>query len=225
MGHKRSRNRVPGSLGTENPVHVFRPQLPAGATRTSRIPDLPAHLLDEAHQLFNVRLNMTGDPFEKMQLAYAFMDKVNRHVTPHTSCTRGCSHCCHMDVHITTFEAEFICVNTGVPHVHQTPHRKGYRSACPFLAADGACGIYEYRPVLCRTYHSLSDPALCAVPNAEIVQYGSMKGGLGNILFQGAATWVHVQNQAFGEVKDIRDFFPHDRAQVQQHLAGRTSDA
>jgi Fe-S-cluster containining protein len=31
---------------------------------------------------------------------------------------------------------------------------------CPLLC-DGMCKIYEHRPVTCRMYHSLTDPALC----------------------------------------------------------------
>lgn len=32
------------------------------------------------------------------------------------------------------------------------------------LLAGGRCGAYEYRPVSCRMYHSLTDPILCVTP-------------------------------------------------------------
>lgn len=35
--------------------------------------------------------------------------------------------------------------------------------ACPFLAAD-SCSIHAWRPVVCREFNALSDPALCADP-------------------------------------------------------------
>lgn len=35
--------------------------------------------------------------------------------------------------------------------------------ACPLLI-DNQCSIYEYRPVPCRMYHSLTSPILCVTP-------------------------------------------------------------
>lgn len=37
-------------------------------------------------------------------------------------------------------------------------------NACPLLGDGGRCGVYEYRPVPCRMYHSLTDPILCVTP-------------------------------------------------------------
>lgn len=33
--------------------------------------------------------------------------------------------------------------------------------ACPFLSTEGACGIYENRPMSCRMFYSMSHPSLC----------------------------------------------------------------
>ena len=41
-------------------------------------------------------------------------------------------------------------------------HRLGL--ACPFLEADGACGIYEHRPLVCRRYVVSSPAENCADP-------------------------------------------------------------
>lgn len=34
--------------------------------------------------------------------------------------------------------------------------------ACPFLESDGACGVYERRPMACRMFYSESAPRFCA---------------------------------------------------------------
>ena len=33
---------------------------------------------------------------------------------------------------------------------------------CPFLAADGACGVYDVRPMACRMFYAESPPRYCA---------------------------------------------------------------
>lgn len=33
--------------------------------------------------------------------------------------------------------------------------------ACPFIRANGDCGVYTYRPLTCRMYFSLTDPQFC----------------------------------------------------------------
>lgn len=33
--------------------------------------------------------------------------------------------------------------------------------ACPFLQRDGACGVYEHRPMACRTFFAESSPRFC----------------------------------------------------------------
>jgi Fe-S-cluster containining protein len=38
------------------------------------------------------------------------------------------------------------------------------RLACPFLAEEGACGIYDERPFVCRQYLVTSPPELCLNP-------------------------------------------------------------
>jgi Fe-S-cluster containining protein len=43
------------------------------------------------------------------------------------------------------------------------------RVACPFLH-EGACRLYESRPLICRHHFSLSDPALCAEAEGEAIE-------------------------------------------------------
>lgn len=202
------------------PIQPLLPSSPK-AQRATELPPVPRALLDEADLLLNVRLNGPGTLLEHLTLAYAFLDKVSREfVSTFATCSKGCPHCCRMDVQITTFEAEYIVMATGIPHVPNARFTTGHKGACPFLSNAGECSIYAFRPLFCRTYHALSDPKLCGTPGADIAQYGSMESNMGNILYRGVATWVHFQNQhVTGGIKDIRDFFPHDPAAIHHHLA------
>jgi hypothetical protein len=90
-------------------------------------------------------------------------------------CKRGCSHCCHLRVHVQPHEAFALAawlrrhveperlaeiVRRLKENVARTRElgeeaRKRTNIACALLAPDGACSAYEARPAQCRRYHSL----------------------------------------------------------------------
>lgn len=94
-------------------------------------------------------------------------------------CRRGCAHCCHMAVHITSIEADLLAAASGrtwtqpanAPTVQrlleqadsadtlaswQQADERVAGTPCPFL--DGhECSVYEHRPFACRTHLSLAD--------------------------------------------------------------------
>jgi Predicted Fe-S-cluster oxidoreductase len=99
------------------------------------------------------------------------------------SCTKGCSACCHMEVEVTSYEADVIAGLVREGHVVDraegtTVDRERLRAQssrslqdpawkqgmfnqtnrCVFLNSEGACSIYEKRPVMCRR-HSVTSPA------------------------------------------------------------------
>ncbi|WP_413560593.1 YkgJ family cysteine cluster protein [Bdellovibrio sp. HCB209] len=91
------------------------------------------------------------------------------------SCRMGCSACCHMEVEVTSYEAEILknLVESGHPvdrarlqkqsqrSLQDPTWKQGPRNAdskCVFLGSEGACSIYEHRPVMCRR-HSVTSPA------------------------------------------------------------------
>lgn len=107
---------------------------------------------------------------------------------PRPACEKGCAHCCHQRVEVTAPEVFGIVrfarerwrpgdvVYERVlasAERHSTLSSKAHfaaQCACPFLDEDGACQIYEVRPLACRRAHSV-DARVCgelaANPNLE----------------------------------------------------------
>ena len=148
-----------------------------------------------------------------------------RALAPAAACRKGCSHCCHIPVAISDIEATFIGRHTGrtpaspsgamkLQDVSELDEQgrglamarlRPDQSPCPFLE-DGACTIYEARPMACRTLFNLDDDSLLCqlVPGVEIpVPYAD------NRLLMS----MFVMAQPAGSVADIRDFFPGSRTQ------------
>lgn len=91
------------------------------------------------------------------------------------SCRKGCSACCHMEVEVTGYEAEILArrVENGFYIDRERLDKQSQRglqdkawsagiklpeSRCVFLNSEGACGVYEDRPTMCRR-HSVTSPA------------------------------------------------------------------
>jgi hypothetical protein len=90
------------------------------------------------------------------------------------ACAAGCATCCHQHVAVALVEAVAIAdviagdtrlarrVAEAAPRIGSLTalERRRARIPCPFLEADGRCGIYETRPIRCRGVHS-RDVELC----------------------------------------------------------------
>ncbi len=96
-------------------------------------------------------------------------------------CRRGCTACCRQDLSVSRVEAEFLLrflVERG-----ELPPSDGAKAeaddhplfdalasgpdACVFLGPEGACGVYEARPIICRTHGfplQLADGAVDVCP-------------------------------------------------------------
>ncbi|WP_413587037.1 YkgJ family cysteine cluster protein [Bdellovibrio sp. HCB274] len=100
------------------------------------------------------------------------------------SCQKGCSACCHMEVEVTSYEAEILknLVQKGHPIDHQRLQAQSQRelqdpqwkqgprnhaSQCVFLK-DNTCSIYEHRPVMCRRHSVSTPPKNCETLEAPI---------------------------------------------------------
>jgi len=98
-------------------------------------------------------------------------------------CGKGCSGCCSLVVNCTLSEAILIASNLS-PHqteqlqslvaplksmADQADNLKEWLSSyrqqatlCPFLDQTGACGIYQVRPLSCRSLLATKEPLWCA---------------------------------------------------------------
>jgi uncharacterized protein len=130
------------------------------------------------------------------------------------ACARGCGHCCHVSVPITSLEAKFIGERLNVQQVDLKQSIKhelsefGSHTPCPFLA-NGECSIYEYRPLTCRMHMNFDrDNYWCLhenwqKPDAEIPRP----------TIQPIIDAYHMTISSVAPIMaDIRDFFPQGRA-------------
>lgn len=130
-------------------------------------------------------------------------------------CAQGCSHCCHLPVDVAEPEAQAIGKAIGyVPlpppqakarsqsaSQFEDPSSLHYGVPCPFLGEDGACSIYEIRPLACRNHIVLDDDdLLCQLAAGAQVQQP--------VLTRYGARYAYAQ--AMGPaalVADIREWF------------------
>ena len=101
-----------------------------------------------------------------------------------TSCSKGCSGCCHYEVEVTRDEAAVLkerveagfAIDRARLAVQAARERRSadwrkFGSAdnrCVFLGADGACGIYEDRPSICRKHMVTTPAAACTTDGAAV---------------------------------------------------------
>lgn len=111
--------------------------------------------------------------------AYRLVDDVAK-TSPaqaEVECTRGCSFCCHQQVRVSAPEAIALAAAlseafpvawldqlramlaqrvTRIAGFASVREHVAAKLPCAFLAPDGDCGVYAWRPVVCRGFHSLS---------------------------------------------------------------------
>lgn len=102
-------------------------------------------------------------------------DEIAQGANVEVSCRKGCSACCHMEVEVTSYEADILAkrVENGFSIDRERLFKQSQRglqdkawsagiklpeSRCVFLNSEGACGVYEDRPAMCRR-HSVTSPA------------------------------------------------------------------
>lgn len=99
----------------------------------------------------------------------------------------GCSACCRGIVPISVREAVDIAASLTFGQAQAVRAArvgvKTWASRCPLLTPEGACGVYERRPVACRLHLSMDDPARCegegpSRANQPRVQQGEVLLGL-----------------------------------------------
>lgn len=137
------------------------------------------------------------------------------------ACRKGCSHCCNIPVTITSIEADLIGRKTGrkpaapaqpvrlqdfhdfeaAAQALQAANDRVEASACPFLQ-NGACAVYDVRPMACRLLINLDDDDLLCqlVPGQAIpVPYANTQ----------QLKALFLQAQPGTGLADLREFFPN----------------
>lgn len=174
------------------------------------LPLIPDHIYEKAGAVEPIVNSPNVSIREKLSVIYGFLDYFDEHYTAGLkSCKRGCSHCCYIDVGVTRSEAEFIAAGAGKSLKVNKPFRTHAGEKCTFLKSNGDCGVYAYRPYICRTYVVIdTNPDDCRLGSGKIVkQYGAVPN-LGNHLLRDLyLALISWDSLGGGEMKDIRDWF------------------
>jgi uncharacterized protein len=166
----------------------------------------PERLALEEDRLPERIRNTKGGPLKKLEVLYAFMDKLQEYVSKFTPCRKRCNHCCRNDeLAITEVEIRYIENATGsrrAPSAIQFRESFGVPS-CPFLTDDG-CSIYRYRPFLCRRHFSLCEtPIWCSSDRNNLAEFPLLA-------FTGvdeAYAFIVMKSGSAQSVRDIREVF------------------
>jgi len=165
---------------------------------------IPKKIIQKEEKLLQKFTNSTGSASNKLKSLYRFMDELYSHVHKITPCHKGCSNCCHFNVSISQFEADFIAKETNTTKITQPQnHQKDFHGVpCPFLKQD-VCSIYLSRPFVCRRHIFLGDTEKWCSPNIAN-DYEFPQLGFSEI----KATYDFIlQESKLTRRKDIREFF------------------
>ncbi|WP_457334893.1 YkgJ family cysteine cluster protein [Rhizobacter sp. P5_C2] len=145
----------------------------------------------------------------KLWRIYRVADELSKAREPFVACEKGCASCCHMNVTITKAEADRLERAAGrrAAAVDRSVHHdqgKFVGIPCPFLDAQGACTVYEDRPLSCRKHGSFFESAAACHPSVMNEVEVPMVGfsGLDEALFEVSSV------PGAPVLADIRDFFP-----------------
>lgn len=154
--------------------------------------------MDDLHSFLMGRIDRAFNEYKSAgsilhRAVYEPLDGLLSSVSSQVTCKKGCDACCHRMVICTRVEAiavmEYLQGIEGwiqplhdAIRAHSTALQKFLEPGnehetswieqwepCPFLS-NGECIVYPMRPVSCRTYHSLDDPALCIEPLRKVNQ-------------------------------------------------------
>lgn len=82
---------------------------------------------------------------------------IQRRQAARMECRAGCSACCRARLSITQVEEAYL--RRGLASLSQTRRaelsartQEAGREMCPALDDDGRCGVYAFRPLICRSY-------------------------------------------------------------------------
>lgn len=166
--------------------------------------EMPPALARKEEELYAIISGLRMSPLKKLIYLYDFIDELYGFAAKYTPCRKGCSHCCHYRVSISSLEADYIEKKAGVKSRKKQPFSilKSYHGApCPFLE-NGSCSIYDARPYPCRTLVSMCGTAHWCHPQK------SNGAALKILVFSEVVrSYEHVVNISGSPIFDIREIF------------------
>ncbi|HIP33359.1 MAG TPA: YkgJ family cysteine cluster protein [Bacteroidia bacterium] len=168
------------------------------------LPKIPTHFVELANTLIKDIFTTEESKINKLEKIYNFLTIYGNFVQTFSVCSKGCSHCCSIDVQITELEAIYI-QEKGHKQLKEYIHNKSINNytPCPFLNSDnGECTIYNDRPFNCRTFHTLDDPKYCET-NEEHQLYNTYTSEYYSKLFDILLQYLNRHQ----DIYDIRDYF------------------
>jgi Fe-S-cluster containining protein len=166
----------------------------------------------------------------KTRALYDALEPLTQEVGKLAACRKGCSHCCHIAVAINQAEADLIARKTHIPAAKPDNRMLegrqtfadaialGYAHPCPFLV-DGACSVYDVRPLACRTQFNMDiDAELCRLDQGSnrVPLYKTTDIDMIGVMAAGGPHKVTIA--------DIREFFPNVTAGRVAHAQAAAGD-
>jgi uncharacterized protein len=87
----------------------------------------------------------------------AFFDRARSAHGASITCSAGCDACCHRRFSVTGVEADALrrhldTLDAAAREALRTRAQRGDPTRCAALGDDGRCGVYDARPLICRTH-------------------------------------------------------------------------
>jgi len=102
-----------------------------------------------------------GEPVERLVALLEEVDAafaaIRQRQAARMQCGAGCSACCRARLSITRVEETLLRRGLAACSAERRAEfsarsRQEDRETCPALDGDGRCGVYAFRPLICRTY-------------------------------------------------------------------------
>lgn len=144
-----------------------------------------------------------GSAMKKLRLLHQATEELSRAIAPFVACQRGCSACCHYNVHLYPLEAELIEKREGIRRSKRLHPPLDFTGVpCVFLKED-QCSIYDVRPMVCRKHVALTNTSYWCKPERS----GSVQLPFANFSQVNAAFEYIIQKDGRYGVSDIRQQF------------------
>ena len=162
--------------------------------------EIPPQLDGRIAEFFDYFKQSFFTPLASLQTLYDFMDELNEFISKYTACQKGCDPCCHIKLPISSLEARYIQLRTGIPYRDKPIGVVKVNTPCPFLE-DHCCSIYQYRPYACRQHHALFNPKWYQVELCNDLYSSQAR------VSEVEASYKYLVKSSNSALHDIRAFF------------------